>query len=671
MSGAASSTYASPTYRREIDGLRALAVLPVIFFHAGFDWFRGGFVGVDVFFVISGYLITTVILAEQAAGTFSLVRFYERRARRILPALFFMLALTTAGAWVFLLPADLKAFAQSLTAVVAFYSNVLFAGQSGYFDTAAELKPLLHTWSLAVEEQFYLLFPVLLLLTRRLRPAWTAAILLLIGGASLAAAELQVFRPAEGMFLLQTRGWAVIIGALAALYVRRRRQAPTISTATSTAQLASALGIALVLLPVMTFSSHTPFPGLYGLVPTLGTALVILFATPDTAVGRVLGSAPLVGMGLISYSAYLWHQPLFAFARHASVDEPAESLLLWLTLLTVVLAYISWRWVEQPFRRPGTIDRRSVFAFALAGSAVFAIAGQVGVANEGFTAYYLDHRLSKDDAELYTLIRDHTGGSLAEDMVDDGGCHFWTRDVTPAFEERFQACRDRHGTALVVLGDSHAMNVYNLVAKANVDRFTVGVAKPGCRPQNSNADCHYLAFDAFAARHRADIRAVLFNQSGAYFMEDTNGDLDTRQAFTKDAPFILHREGIEDAITYLTALNQIVPVVWLGPYVDARVNFRDLDYLRRGMHMSDTSLSHYRTLETELAGRAAADHWPFTYASLHDILNLPRAFLKVGSCITFRDTDYFSGCGEDLLAPVIRKAYEAGRLTPPRARPSR
>ncbi|MDO8795914.1 MAG: acyltransferase, partial [Vicinamibacterales bacterium] len=478
MTGAQSPTYVSPTYRREIDGLRALAVLPVIFFHAGFDWFRGGFVGVDVFFVISGYLITTVILTEQAGGGFSLVRFYERRARRILPALFFMLALTTAGAWVFLLPADLKAFAQSLTAVAAFYSNVLFAGQSGYFDAAAELKPLLHTWSLAVEEQFYLLFPLLLLLTRRVSPAWRAALLLLVGGASLAAAELRILPPAEAVFLLQTRGWAVIIGALAALYVRSRRPRPTASTA----QLASTLGIALVLLPVLTFSRHTPFPGLYGLVPTLGTALVILFATPDTVVGRMLGSAPLVGMGLISYSAYLWHQPLFAFARHATIDEPAASLLLWLTLLTVVLAYISWRWVEQPFRRPGVIGRRPVFAFALAGSVLFAVTGQVGVANEGFAAYYLDHRLSTEEAELYTLIRDHTGGSLAEHMVDDGDCHFWTRDVTPAFEARFEACRDRHGRALIVLGDSHAMNVYNLVAKAHVDPFTVGVARPGCRP---------------------------------------------------------------------------------------------------------------------------------------------------------------------------------------------
>lgn len=651
---------AAPTYRREIDGLRALAVLPVIFFHAGFDLFRGGFVGVDVFFVISGHLITTVILTEQAAGSFSLVRFYERRARRILPALFFMLAASTAGAWFFLPPADLKAYAGSLIAVSAFFSNVRFAGQSGYFDTAVELKPLLHTWSLAVEEQFYLVFPLLLLLTRRLRPAATAALLVLIGGASLAAAELHLVRPNEAVFLLQTRGWAVVIGALTALYTRRQVVPPTLTTA----QLGSALGLALVGLSVVTFSRQTPFPGIYGLVPTVGTALVILCATPDTIAGRLLGSGPLVGMGLISYSAYLWHQPLFAFARHERGEEPGAALLLWLTLVTVVLAYVSWRWVEQPFRRPGTIGRRTVFSFALAGSAVFAALGQVGVANEGFAAYYLEHRLSPEEAELYRLIRDHTSRKLADDMVDDGACRFWSPGITPAFEARFDACRSQHGKALVVLGDSHAMNVYNLVAKANVEAFTVGVARPGCRPENSNADCHYIAFDAFAARHRDDIRSVLFNQSGAYFIEDTSGDLDTRQAFARDAPFILHEEGLDEAVKYLSALSTVVRTVWLGPYVDARVDFGDLGHLKRGMHMSDKSLGHYATLETTLQQRAAAGRWPFAYVSLHDILGLQRDFLKTGACITFRDTDHFSGCGEDLLAPVVGRAYEAGRLTP-------
>jgi peptidoglycan/LPS O-acetylase OafA/YrhL len=177
------------TYRREIDGLRALAVLPVILFHAGFDTFSGGFVGVDIFFVISGYLITSIILLEKSAGTFSLLRFYERRARRILPALFLVMAVCVPLAWVWLLPSDLKDFSQSLIAVSAFASNILFWRESGYFDTAAELKPLLHTWSLAVEEQYYVLFPLFLLFMWRYAKQWVVPILIMLALVSLGLAH--------------------------------------------------------------------------------------------------------------------------------------------------------------------------------------------------------------------------------------------------------------------------------------------------------------------------------------------------------------------------------------------------------------------------------------------------------------------------------------------------
>lgn len=649
-------------YRPEIDGLRALAVLPVMAFHAGFPLFSGGFVGVDVFFVISGYLITGIILAEQETGGFSLVRFYERRARRILPALFAMLAAAAVIAWFRLLPADLKAFGGSLTGVAGFYANLIFAGETGYFDTVAELKPLLHTWSLSVEEQFYLLFPILLILTARLRPAWRALLVLVLGAASLAAAELGSYAPGEAVFRLETRAWAVMIGALAAFYHRHTPRPFT----PGTAQAMSGLGLTLIVLSVVTFTRATPFPGVAGLAPTAGAALILLGASPGTVVHRVLGSAPLAGLGLVSYGAYLWHQPLFAFARHGAPEPPPPAVFLWLSLATFVLAYVSWRWIERPFRTPGRLRPRSVAAFAVAGSALFATLGQVAVANEGFAAYYIEHRLSPPEAARYALVRDHTSRRLPDDMVDDGACHFWTADPTPAFEARFADCADRFGPAVVVLGDSHAMNVFNVVAKANVAPFVVGVAKPGCRPQNDNPDCHYRAFGRFLETRAAQVRVVLFNQSGSYFLEDGHGELDTRRSFTPDMPFILHEEGIAAAVDYLGRLAGVVPTVWLGPYTDARVDFRNLDYLARGLRMSAISLSYYARLEEDLKARAAKSGWPFRYVSLHDLFALRADFLQVGSCVTFRDTDHFSSCGEDLLAPAFARAWHAGRIAPRR-----
>lgn len=206
-------------YRREVDGLRALAVLPVIFFHAGFEIFCGGFIGVDIFFVISGYLITTIIFDEKEANKFSIVNFYERRARRILPALFLVMAICLPFAWVWLMPSDLKEFAQSLTAVTVFSSNILFWKTSGYFESAAELKPLLHTWSLAVEEQYYLIFPLFIIATWRYGMKWMVTALSVVALISISLAQWgATHMPLATFFMLPTRFWELLIGSFIAFY---------------------------------------------------------------------------------------------------------------------------------------------------------------------------------------------------------------------------------------------------------------------------------------------------------------------------------------------------------------------------------------------------------------------------------------------------------------------
>lgn len=308
-------------YRREIDGLRAVAVVPVVLFHAGFGLFSGGYVGVDVFFVISGYLITTILLSELHDGRFSIVKFYERRARRLLPALFLVMACCLPFAWLWLLPEDMVDFGQSLMAVVGFVSNVLFwREETGYFNTAAELKPLLHTWSLAVEEQFYLLFPLALMLLWKLPRTGLFVLLALVSVISLGIAEWGAHnQPAAAWFLLPTRAWELGIGALAAIHLRNKPLDPQASGGFN--QLMSLAGISLIAWAIFFFDDNTPFPGVWGLLPVVGTALVILFATPATLGGRLLGTRALVGTGLISYSAYLWHQPLLAFARQRNIVE--------------------------------------------------------------------------------------------------------------------------------------------------------------------------------------------------------------------------------------------------------------------------------------------------------------------------------------------------------------
>jgi len=426
-------------YRREVDGLRALAVTPVILFHAGFDAFSGGFVGVDIFFVISGYLITSIIIDELRVGKFSIARFYERRVRRILPALFLVMAASLPFAWLWLLPSEMLAFSHSLIAVPTFVSNILFWRESGYFEAEAELKPLLHTWSLAAEEQFYLLFPLVLIFAWKYGTRFVLGLLFVLFLGSLAIAQWGATNsPTAAFFLLPTRGWELVLGAFIAFYLSERNQPPT-SLALN--QILGLLGAALIAYSIFAFSHATPFPGFYALIPTIGTALILLFAWPQTYLGKILSSKIFVGIGLVSYSAYLWHQPLFAFARHRSIEPPGAVQFVILALLTLLLALLTWRFVEQPFRNKQLFTRKTVFLSAFTASILFIAIGSIGSITQGFLARYPEpdrylasistidsgeyvkkrfvnlmlKRFDPDDKRLKILI---VGDSFAQDLVN-------------------------------------------------------------------------------------------------------------------------------------------------------------------------------------------------------------------------------------------------------------
>ncbi|MGB0440801.1 MAG: acyltransferase family protein, partial [Paracoccaceae bacterium] len=331
-------------YRAEIDGLRAVAVLPVLLFHAGISLFGGGFVGVDVFFVISGYLITTIIISEIEGDRFSLIQFYERRARRILPALCFVMLCCVPFAWAWMLPGQMQAFSHSLIAVSLFVSNVLFWRESGYFAAEAEEKPLLHTWSLAVEEQYYVIFPIMLIVAWGLGRNRVFWMIVVLSAISLALSEWGWrHKEVANFYLAPTRAWELFAGSLAAFI--RPRNLGRANTVLAT------IGMAMIVVAIFGYDGSVPFPSLYTLVPVVGTVLVLLFATQGTWVAGLLSTRAFVGVGLISYSTYLWHQPLFAFARIRLHDEPGMALMLGLCVLSLGLAYLSWRFIEAPFRQ--------------------------------------------------------------------------------------------------------------------------------------------------------------------------------------------------------------------------------------------------------------------------------------------------------------------------------
>ena len=357
-------------YRPEIDGLRALAVVPVILFHAGFEPFSGGFVGVDVFFVISGYLITSILIEDIESNRFSITNFYERRARRILPALFFVMLICIPFAWMCMLPSQMKDFSQSLVAVSLFASNILFWREGGYFDAGVEEKPLLHTWSLAVEEQYYVLFPIFLILAWRFGKNRVFWMIVVLAAISLMLSEWGWRNKATANFYLApTRVWELFAGSIAAFIAQKQGVKKN--------NLLSLIGLAAIVFSIFAFDKSTPFPSVYTLVPVLGVALLVLYADKETFAARLLSTKILVGMGLISYSAYLWHQPLFAFMRIRMVEHPSTVLVSALSILSVFLAYFSWRYVEKPLRDVRFISRKMIFCCSVAGLIAFIVFGSM------------------------------------------------------------------------------------------------------------------------------------------------------------------------------------------------------------------------------------------------------------------------------------------------------
>ena len=428
-------------YRREIDGLRAIAVLPVILFHAGFETFSGGFVGVDVFFVISGYLITSIIAAELEQGKFSISNFYERRARRILPVLLLVQLVCLPFAWFWLLPSDMKDFSQSLVAVAAFASNVLFWQKSGYFDAAAEFRPLLHTWSLALEEQFYVLFPLLLLAFRRLDRRLTLVTMGLLCAVSFGLAQRGAYTdPTASFYLPPTRGWELLLGALTAFYSPIANQG---KFGKASCEAGGWIGLTLIVFAIFSYSKATPYPGIYALAPAAGAALIILLTTEKTKLAKFMGNKVFVGLGLMSYSAYLWHQPLFAFARHRSLTEPDHSIFIGLMFLTLCLAFMSWQFIEIPARNRQTLNRRKLIVIGSVLTLAFIAFGLLGHRSNGYPNRFPD---------MVNVIENPTDNNSATcKKIGD-----------PPF------CKLGHDTAIAsmaMLGDSHSFKLSEELSK--------------------------------------------------------------------------------------------------------------------------------------------------------------------------------------------------------------
>ncbi len=463
------------TYRPDVDGLRGIAVLSVIFYHLSRNFLPGGYFGVDIFFVLSGYLITSIIWREVSLGDFSIARFYDRRIRRIMPALLAVLLVTSISSALILLPIDLIGFARSLFATLGFAANFYFWRDTGYFDRVAEEKPLLHIWSLGVEEQFYVLFPLLLLLLARNAKRWA---LMSIAGLCICSLIVNAFALKFGaylpaFYLLPARAWELGVGALIALIPR------TFVFGKRTLAVCGIAGAALI---VLSLSKLVQLNYLFipeSLWVVIGTSLIIYSGSLDKhPVSRLLSWSGLVFVGLISYSLYLWHWPILVLFKYYLVRDLTSQEMAAAITIMFGMSIFSWRYIERPFRSSKVVTK-TVLYFVLSGLAIVAMAAGTIIAQSGFPG-----RLNPEAAQINAAVGTNYRCAVSEYL----------------FFEQSRACsmelptNDPKDANIILTGNSHAQ-MYTPVFREIVHELSLNgllVPATGCLPTydvNINPDC--------------------------------------------------------------------------------------------------------------------------------------------------------------------------------------
>lgn len=570
------ATHGNITYRPEIDGLRAVAVVSVLFFHAhlrfgGIEPFNGGYLGVDIFFVISGYLIAGIVFSDLDRGSFSLTRFYERRARRILPALFLVIAASAVTGLLVMTPEPIFQFARSIFAVIFFVANFFFYQRDDYFSEPSDLTPLLHTWSLSVEEQYYVFFPLLVILTWRIARRPLTLILIASAAVSfLMALHTNKTDTSAGFYFLQNRAWEILTGSVLA----RIEHAPTPRTFHAIGRMLPALGLGLIVASICLLGTQETSTGWNTVFVVSGTALIIRFGQEGGPASRLLAVRPLVGLGLVSYSLYLWHQPVFAFTRLYLINVPGNIISFCLILTCVAFAYLSWRFVEKPFRDRTTVTRpKLVVALIGTSSALLLFAGSCEF-TRGFP-----QRFSVDQLALLGL-KPQRGTAMA----DGRDCR------RQSIEDACVIGRPQTIPTFAVLGDSHAETLTgplsDLFSALSIAAYVY--TYPGCpfiagvETVGKKTPCPEFAENIFAALRQHHITSVIIN--------------DRSTAYISGMPFDNGEGGVEPG-----PINAIRPIGFKG--TEAERISRSAEALRATLlRLLDVGITVYYVLPVPEVG---------------------------------------------------------------------
>jgi len=629
-------------YRPEIDGLRALAVLSVIIYHGelslyNFKLLEGGFLGVDVFFVVSGYLITSLILNDiNLKGKFSYLYFYERRARRILPALLIIILTFLPISYFLLLPNEFEEFSKSILYTLGFgsnfyfyYSGLIYGAENGL------LKPLLHTWSLSVEEQYYLIFPIIILLFIKLFKNKIIYVILFCLFVSLIYAHWNAFHnPSLNFYSLLSRGWELLAGSLLAfLETKYNRNLSNKYLKT----IFPSIGLLLIFHGLLFYNDQMPLPSFYSLNIVVGVCLIVWFSNKSDLLTKILSSNFLVGIGLISYSLYLWHYPLFSFTRLAGHNPSSISIFIILFIITIILSVLTFFFIERPFRKLNFISLKNLII----------IISILLLILMSFSFYVLLKKGNLNSKNI--MIEEATSSAL----YDDGKCKFSTKDTNfiderHIFTIRFKKClKEKNKKFILIIGDSHGEDIFNSISMLSNYDFIIGLNQPSCRPINKKK-CIYNHATHFAKINKENIKAILFTQKGSYMLTDISGGKHYYDSAFRKLP--LNMQTIKLYLTYYIELKKIHQnSLFIGPHIEPNIDININIYSKMKSEKLITSLANFDITEVDsfLKEIKIIDNIDFNYISKIDQINYDpiNDFIK-GEKIMFSDKDHWSKNGE-------------------------
>lgn len=623
--------------------------------------FPGGALGVDIFFVISGYLVTSLILKQITQGSFSLSHFINRRLLKLVPPLILVIVFTLVVSFYLLTPSKLYEISQGAIASLSFVGNIYFYRETDYFGAVQEgTFPLLHLWSLGVEEQFYVLLPAILYFFRRKN---LFIIILFLCSISFLSQLylLNSQNSREAFFLMPFRFWEFGIGSLTCILASKKSNTLKQKTRFET------IIFVVILLTILFFEPGTKYSNLFNLTICLSISLLIFLQGEGTILKTLGNFGPLLTIGKASYSIYLWHLPPLYFLKNLESNGLATLTFnksFPLMIASVGLGLLSYKFIELKATRAENIN--STLRFVVVPTLCLIIISFITFFTNGFETHYYKSRLSAQQSEIYNYIIASSPKGAIE--IQEQECKFNIDSLNEEVEKRISNCAKKFGKAIVITGDSHSYNIYNLFTKSLPEQpFIVGFLKGGCRAGelDLNSNCQYEELKRFVLHHRSDVKILIYNQSGSHFISDRFGISDSNRAFIDKEEFKIDSKEIKYTRDYLESISFYTDVIWLGPFIEPRIDLTNRrNFSRQSLTISPTVIDRFLYLDKQIE-QSIKKNTPSNILNGLQYVSLVEPFglgtgdsILVKKCVIYRDLDHLSPCGESIIAQQVKIPFE-------------